>query len=186
VDNTKSFDDVGETWYTDAVDFATSHDLFNGTGNGKFSPNSDMSRAMLVTVLYRLEDEPEIVAGSDYGDVKADSYYEAAVAWGTDTGLVNGYGNGKFGTDDSITRQQLATFLYRYAQQQGLDVSATGDLSGYTDGGDTASWASDAMKWAVGAGIITGKGNGIVDPQGTASRAEVATMLQRLVALMVK
>jgi hypothetical protein len=185
-DTSKTFDDVGETWYTDAVDFATSHELFNGVSDGSFEPEGDMTRAMLVTVLHRLEDEPTTALSGSFDDVSTGRWYSEAVEWASENELIDGYGEGKFGVNDSVTRQQLATILYRYAGLQGLDLTASGDLSGFTDGGETASWASDAMQWAVGAGILGGNGDGTLDPTGTASRAEVAIMFRRLVALMVK
>jgi hypothetical protein len=108
------------------------------------------------------------------------------VAWAADSSIVNGNGSGGFDAEASISREQLATMLYRYMKQQGADVSVQGDVSAFPDGGETSAWASEAMQWAVGAGILSGQGDGSLAPQGNASRAEVATMLQRLVGLMVQ
>jgi hypothetical protein len=200
VDNSKTFADVGESWYTDAVDFASSHDLFKGTGNDQFDPEGEMTRSMLVTVLYRLENEPDSFTTSSFSDV-ADSWYTDAVIWANANKIVEGNGNGSFAPDDSITREQMATILYRYMDHLGLDVTL-GDsgemkelsspdnvLTRYADAGSTSTWANEPMQWAVTSGLITGKGTGddlLLDPSGTAQRAEVATMLQRLINLMLK
>jgi hypothetical protein len=191
---------VGESWYTDAVDFASSHDLFKGTGNDQFDPEGEMTRSMLVTVLYRLENEPDSFTTSSFSDV-ADSWYTDAVIWANANKIVEGNGNGSFAPDDSITREQMATILYRYMDHLGLDVTL-GDsgemkelsspdnvLTRYADAGNTSTWANEPMQWAVTSGLITGKGTGddlLLDPSGTAQRAEVATMLQRLINLMLK
>jgi hypothetical protein len=200
VDNTKSFADVGDAWYTDAVAFASSHGLFNGIGNDQFDPEGKMTRSMLVTVLYRLENEPSVFTSNSFSDV-ADSWYTDAVAWASANKIVEGDGNGSFAPDDYITREQMATILYRYMDYLGLDASLddSGEmkelsspdniLTRYADAGDTSTWANAPMQWAVTSGIITGKGTGddlLLDPSGTAQRAEVATMLQRLINLMLK
>jgi hypothetical protein len=199
VDNTKTFADVGDAWYTDAVAFASSHGLFNGIGNDQFDPEGKMTRSMLVTVLYRLENEPSVFTSSSFSDV-ADSWYTDAVAWANANKIVEGDGNGSFAPDDYITREQMATILYRYMDYLGLDVSLGGDgemkelgtdgvLARYADAGNTSTWANAPMQWAVISGIITGQGTGddlLLNPSGLAQRAEVATMLQRLINLMLK
>jgi hypothetical protein len=199
VDNTKTFADVGENWYTDAVAFASSHGLFNGIGNDQFDPEGKMTRSMLVTVLYRLENEPSVFTSSSFSDVP-DSWYTDAVAWANANKIVEGDGNGSFAPDDSITREQMATILYRYMDYLGLDVSLGDDgemkelgtdgvLARYADAGNTSTWANEPMQWAVISGIITGQGTGddlLLNPSGFAQRAEVATMLQRLINLMLK
>jgi hypothetical protein len=185
-DNTIDFDDVGDAWYTEAVDFASSHELFEGVGDNKFAPGSDMTRAMLATVLYRLEDSPELVSGNIFEDVQADTWYEAAVTWCADNGIVEGYGDGTFGTNNSVTRQEMVTMLYRYVNNMAGGKGTTSDLDAFTDASKTADWAQEAMEWAVGSGIIEGMGDGTLNPTGTATRAEVATMLQRLIRLLVQ
>ena len=188
VDNRKTFDDVNSSsWYSDAVTFASSHELFGGTGDGIFSPDSDMTRAMLATVLWRLESEAEAGQGAvDFADAVSGSWYADGVAWASAEGIVQGTGGNNFSPDNSITREQLATMLYRYALNRGLDTGKRANLSGYTDGASVSSWAGDAMQWAVAVGLIQGKGDGVLDAGGTATRAEVATVLQRLVGLLVK
>ena len=191
IDNAKTFTDVQSTdWYADAVAFVTAHELFNGVGDGAlFDPNGSMTRGMLVTVLHRLEDTPAPGANL-FSDVPAGAWYADAVVWANGNRIVAGDGSGSFFPENNLTREQLATILYRYMQYLGLDVSARSSLSRFSDGGETSTWAAEAMQWAVGAGIITGRTNGdgtvVLDPLGSASRAEVATMLQRLINLMVQ
>jgi hypothetical protein len=134
-------------------------------------------------VLYRLEDEPAAGATA-FTDVNAAGYYAQVVAWASDGGIVTGPGDGTFVPNADITREQLAAMLYRYANAQGLDVSARGDLSSFMDAADVSTWANDALAWAVGSGIITGRSNPVgteLAPKGTATRAEVAAMIERLV-----
>jgi hypothetical protein len=183
-DNAKSFDDVtADAWYADAAAFVSSHELMSGTSEASFDPNASMTRAMLVTVLHRLEDEPE-AAGEVFSDVKAGAYYAEATAWAAANGIVTGLGDGSFAPGAEITREQLAAILYRYAAALGLDTSKRGDLSAYTDAKDVSSWAEEAMAWAVGAGLITGRANPVgadLAPGGTATRAEVAAMIERFI-----
>lgn len=181
IDNTKLFRDVdSSSWYAGSVAFAASHELFNGTSDTTFDPNGLMTRGMLVTVLHRLEDTPAAKTPNIFADVAAGLWYTDAVVWANENGIVTGTGAG-FEPNGTVTREQLATILYRYAKYLGLDVSATGDLSQFQDSGNISDWASEAMRWAVGTGIITGKSDVVLDPHGSASRAEVAAMLQRLI-----
>ncbi|MBR5228556.1 MAG: S-layer homology domain-containing protein [Firmicutes bacterium] len=187
VDNTKEFADVAEgEWYESAVDFASSHGLFGGVSETEFAPNAKMTRAMLVTVLHRLELESAASSSGSFGDVAAGSWYADAVAWANTNKIVEGYNSDTFGANDNVTREQMAVILYRYAKYIKMGTAAEGDLGKYTDGAKVSSWAKDAMEWAIGEGIITGRTDGSADPAGTASRAEVAIMLERLVKLMVK
>lgn len=172
VDNTKTFADVADTfWGADAVAFASSRELFNGTSATDFSPNAPMNRAMIVTVLARL-DGVDTTAGS--------TWYEAGVQWAVSSGISDGSG-----LDQNLTREQLATMLYRYAQYKGYDVSEgeNTNILSYSDVSSVSEYAMEAMQWACGAGIIGGK-DGLLDPAGNATRAEVATMLMRFVALL--
>ena len=184
VENGKRFADTNDHWAKDAVAFAASRELFQGTGANRFSPNAPMNRAMLATVLYRLEDAA--ASGShSFGDVPNGTWYTDTVTWASQNGIVTGTGNG-FQPEGNVTREQLATMLYRYAKMLGMNTAASGSLSGFADGARTSDWAKDAMSWAIGNGLITGKGSSTLDPAGSATRAEVAAILQRLVALMVK
>jgi hypothetical protein len=188
-DNSKTFTDVADTWYTDAVSFAAGHELFNGVSDSEFAPLNKMSRAMLVTVLHRLEGTPSSTNAASFSDVESGKWYTDAISWANANDIVNGLGDGLFGTNNNITREQMATILYRYNNEQGMSVSASGDISGFPDGDSVSSYAEEAMSWAIGSGIITGKDSAegtILDPKGNASRAEVATMLKRMVGIMVK
>ena len=185
VENKKTFEDVKDgDWYADAVAFATSHELFRGVGDGLFAPKSQMTRAMLVTVLYRLSDEPAAAGGTSFDDVVPGSWYADAVAWASAEGIVLGNGEG-FAPNDNITREQIATILYRYMKYLGEDVSAKGDVSSFSDGGEVSAWAKDAMAWAVKVGLFQGNADGTLNPGGEATRAEVATLMERLVKLLV-
>ena len=167
------------------MDFVSSHELFEGVDEGVFAPEDNMTRAMLVTVLYRLENEPEGFTGVRFGDVKDDTWYTDAVAWASENDIVNGNGDG-FAPNDNITREQIATVLYRYARYLGLDVSAKGDVSSFGDGSEVSSWASDAMAWAIEVGLFQGDDAGNLNPKADATRAQVATLIERMVKLIVK
>lgn len=156
----------------------------NGTSDTTFAPDESLNRAMLATILYRLSGEPAARGeGKTFMDVAPDTWYTSAVAWASANGIVSGVGDGKFAPTQAITREELATMLYRYAKYSKLDTSAKGDLSKFADGDQIAAWASDAMAWAVGAGLISGKTANVIDPTGTATRAEVATILMRFTEL---
>ena len=187
VNNSKEFMDVdSESWYADGVDFVSSRELYKGVGNDQFDPTGDMTRGMLVTVLHRLEDEMEHNYGGSFHDVEEDNWYTDAIHWAADHGLVNGYGNGDFGANDEMTREQMITMTFRYLKWLGVDTSARGDLNTFTDSKEISDWAKEAMEWGVGAGIIEGIGDGLVDPEGNATRAQVAVFMQRVIGLMVK
>ena len=179
VDKTDDFIDVPENeWYYEPVKMACEKGWFSGTSDTTFSPDTAMTRGMIVTVLWRIEGRPAAQAKS-FNDVAADKYYSTAVAWAAEHGIVSGYGNDVFGPDDSITREQMAVMLYNYAKYKGYDLSASGDLSKFVDRNKTTEYAVNAIKWAVGSGIINGKGGSILDPTGNSTRAEVATMLMK-------
>ncbi len=163
-------------WYSEAVAYVYNKGMMNGTEKG-FEPNASTTRAMLVTMLYRLEGEPN-TGNANFSDVASGQWFSKAIAWASANGVVTGYENGTFGPNDAITREQLVAVLYRYAQTKGLDVSVKGSLSNFSDSGKVSGWAQEAMQWAVGAGIISGD-NGALKPQGNATRAEVAMMLMR-------
>lgn len=173
------FSDVNESdWFFSAIQYVYDKGMMNGTDEEHFSPALTTSRAMIVTILYRLEDGPA-PASPEFTDVQSGMWYTDAVGWAGANGVVSGYGDGRFGPDSPITREQLAVILYRCAQLKGLDVSVSASLDGFTDAGAVGSYASDAMRWAVGSGLISGKGNGILDPAGSATRAEAAAILTR-------
>jgi len=175
--------DVQENdWFYNAVRFVTEQQLMNGTRADMFSPNSTMTRAMLVTVLYRLEGRPAVSGTSPFTDVRSGEWYTEAVNWVQENNIVNGYTNGEFGVNDSVTREQTVAILYRYSRYKGYDISKSADLSGYADGNQISDWALDPMKWAVAEGIIEGRTATTLVPQGISTRAEIATVLQRYLA----
>ncbi len=174
------FTDVAVSdWFYSSVDYVYTNGLMNGMSDTLFSPNGTTTRAMLVTVLWRMAGEPASVADSGFSDVAAGTWYSAAVSWAAEKGIVSGIGGGLFAPNDSVTREQLAVIFRNYARVSGADVSALGDVAQFTDSAAISSWASDAVKWAVSVGLISGKGSGFLDPTGTATRAEIATILMR-------
>ena len=178
------FDDVKNgSWYYDAVFFVYGKEYFSGTAANTFSPNTSMTRAMLATVLHRVSGLETAENSTSFTDVPAGQWYTAGIAWASGKGIVNGMGEGLYCPDAAVTREQLVTMLYRYQTYRKGDVSAKGSLTDYPDGGAVASWAREAMEWAVGAELVKGRNTGALDPGGTATRAEVATILQRFEAL---
>lgn len=174
-----TFNDVSANdWFASAVDYVTGKGMMNGTADNTFSPKANTTRGMVVTVLYRLENQPSTSAAS-FTDVASGAYYANAVAWANANGIVSGYGSGKFGPNDKVTREQLAAILYRYAQYKKYDVSGANSLDGYTDAQSVSSYAVPALQWANAAGVVTGKSGSKLDPKGYATRAEVAAMLMR-------
>ena len=180
------FTDVAAgSWYFDAVMDISDKGLMNGTGDGSaFSPNMTLTRGMAATVLYRMSGETTGVAaeaGTTFSDVSVGQWYAEAVDWAADNGIVTGY-NGKFNPNANITRQDMVTMLYRYAQYKQDDVSQTNDLAAFTDKDSIASYALDSMKWAVGEGILTGRTTETLVPKANLNRAEFATMVSRYLA----
>lgn len=179
------FTDVkADDWFADEVKYVYDNGLMQGVGNNKFDPNGMTTRAMIVTILWRLENEPAVNYAMNFEDVVANTWYTEAVRWAASEKIVEGYGNGKFGTDDAITREQMVTILYRYAQYKGYDVSVgeNTNILSYGDAFDVAEWAIPAMQWACGSGIIQGIADGNIlnlQPQGTATRAQVAAIFYR-------
>ena len=172
-------------WYHLSVDYAVKNGLFGGTSANTFEPETAMTRAMLVTVLWRYEGQPKGYENT-FVDVnaKSGSWYIDAVAWAAANNIVGGIGDGKFDPEGKITREQMATILFRYANWKGIDTSKRGDLNAFPDGGKTASWAKEAMQWTVAEKIIGGS-DGKLLPQGSATRAQVATILMRFIENIV-
>ena len=175
-----------EAWYEEAVQYVYERGLMSGTGADTFSPSLSTDRSMLVTILYRLDGSPEVNQNSPFEDVPTDTWYTTAVAWGVSNGIVAGYGNGNFGPSDPVTREQLATILYRYVAYRGGDTSASSPLDGYTDEEAVSVWAEKSLEWAVGAHIISGTDTKALLPGGHASRAEAAQMLMALCERILK
>ncbi len=183
---TKQFKDViPDGWYVSAVQYAVDNGLFFGVSDNEFAPDEAMNRAMLVTVLWRIEGRPAVSAENTFNDVPAGKWYTDAVIWASENGVVYGTGEGKFSPEDEITREQMATILYRYAKKKGYDTTASTDLNTFPDSSDTSSFARDALSWACGAGLIFGS-DGKLLPQDGASRAQVAAILMRYTQKIVK
>lgn len=175
------FTDVSTSdWFYDDVAFVYENGLFSGTDSRSFSPNASMTRAMLVTVLYRLEGEPTVTGRSSFTDVRSGAYYEKSVIWAAANGIVTGTDSTSFSPDTKVTREQLAAILYRYAQYRKLDTDASAKLNSFTDAGSVSAYASEALGWAVSEGLINGA-SGKLMPKGDATRAQVAAILHRFV-----
>lgn len=179
-----ALDDTGYTdvdagaWYADAVSYVTDNGLMGGTSSTAFSPEDAMTRAMLATVLYRAADTPAVTGTDDFTDTADGTWYADAVLWASQQGLVTGYGDGTFGTDDPVSREQIAAILWRYAgSPQAQDAQAFSDESAIS------AYAADAVDWARANGIVNGKENNTFDPQGNATRAEVATILRNYLTM---
>ncbi len=175
-----NFADVAvDAWYADAVQYVYENGMMSGTSETTFSPDLTTTRGMIVTILYRLENEPTVTGTTAFTDVAADQYYANAVAWAAQNGIVSGIDATIFAPNNAITREQMAAILYRYAQFKGYDVSVKADLSVYTDAAQVSTYATDAMAWANGAQLITGTSQTTLTPAGNATRAQVATILMR-------
>lgn len=175
------FTDVSTSdWFYDDVAFVYENGLFSGTDSRSFSPNASMTRAMLVTVLYRLEGEPTVTGRSSFTDVRSGAYYEKSVIWAAANGIVTGTDSTSFSPDAKVTREQLAAILYRYAQYRKLDTDVSAKLNSFTDADSVSAYASEALGWAVSEGLINGA-SGKLMPKGDATRAQVAAILHRFV-----
>lgn len=166
-------------WAHDDITYVYENDLMNGTDGSLFSPESTTTRAQVVTVLYRLAGQPAADWANPFWDVPASAWFHDAVTWAWENDITGGVSSTHFGAGNAVTREQLATFLYRYAQDQGYDTSARADLSGYSDAGLVSSYATEALSWANATGLITGTTATTLSPQGSATRAQVATILSR-------
>ena len=174
------FSDVTESdWFYDAVTYAYENGLMDGVGAGLFAPNSETTRAQLVTILHRLAGQPAPSGDSGFSDVETGTWYTDAVAWAAQNGIVNGVSDTQFAPGDDITREQLAVILYRYAAYQGYDVSQRADLSGFVDAGTISTYAQEALSWANAQGLVLGFEDDSLRPQGTATRAQIAAVLMR-------
>ncbi|MGL4789893.1 MAG: S-layer homology domain-containing protein [Anaerotignaceae bacterium] len=177
---TVEFTDVtADDWFNKYVMNVVEKGWFAGTSETTFSPQVSMTRAMLTTALWRMENQPESTGTNAFTDVQANSWYANAVAWAQENSIVNGYSEDTFGTNDNVTREQVATILFNYATKiKGMEnTEANGNLEAFADGKNVSTYAENAMNWAVSNKIINGTGSGNLDPQGNATRAEVATML---------
>lgn len=180
------FTDLDNTkWYHEGVDLMLNKGYMKGIGNGKFDPNGSTTRAMIVTIIWRMEGQPAPSGKNPFTDVQANAWYTDAITWAAENDVVNGMGDNKFDPNARITREQMATILFRYANGNGADTTARTSLSSFPDGGKVQSWAKDAMQWAVSESIIQGDG-ALLQPQGTTTRAQAATILYRSMDLFTK
>ena len=168
-------------WYHEGVDYVVANELMVGVAADQFAPNLTTTRAMIVTILYRLEGSPAVSGANPFDDVEAGSWYADAVAWAEANEIVEGYGNRKFGPTDPITREQMAAIMFRYSKFKGYDTSKTADLSVFTDNTTVSDWAVPAMKWAVAEELFKGVGDDLLSPTTSATRAQVATILMRYI-----
>ena len=178
-----SYDDVAsDDWFYDSVKYVYDNELMNGISESEFGPSSNLTRAMLVTILYRAEGEPEVsFENIPFGDIAIGSYYEEAVIWAAEKGIVSGYDANKFAPNSNITRQQMAAIMYRYAKYKGYDASVGKDTNilSYDDASDVSEYAMAAMQYAVGSGLINGKTPTTLNPSDNATRAETSAILKR-------
>lgn len=188
-DNSKYFTDVdASSWYDYSVTFVTAREIFNGNGDGTFAPTGTMNRAMAAQMIYNYDANATAGDGSVFSDVSADAWYNASVGWAAGMNLITGY-DGAYHPLADITRQDLVTILYRYAKQVGYDTEGVGDsidLTAYADGAEVSDYAAAAMRWAIASGLVNGYEDGTLRPRNTATRAEVAAIMQRLVVSTVK
>ncbi|MDR0916599.1 MAG: S-layer homology domain-containing protein [Oscillospiraceae bacterium] len=168
-------------WYFGAVKFVSENALMNGLSATRFAPSTNLTRAMLVTILYRYVGEPTVTGANPFSDVRAGQWYTNAVIWANANGIVTGYGGGRFGTENDITREDLVTILYRSAQRRGLDTDRWASLAAFTDAGKISGYAVNSVTWGVASGLISGRTAASLVPKGNASRAEIATILQRFI-----
>ena len=175
------FDDVDGSWAKESIRYAYAYGLMNGVGGRRFAPQATMTRAMLVTILYRLAEAEPVDAPNPFSDVPADVWYTEAVVWAFENGIAQGNGKGEFQPDAPVTREQLAVMLRRYAVCQGKPSDAAGKLTAFADAGDVSAWAVDGMAWAVEYGMINGRTGGLLAPQACAARSEAAAMIIRFI-----
>lgn len=181
-----AFTDVEGHWAKDAIRFVYGKGLMVGTSETTFEPETTGSRGMIMTILHNLDGNPEYSESHSFADVENEKYYSGAISWAVTSGIVSGYGNGQFGPDDDVTREQLAVILRQYAKVKGYDVSKSAELTAFMDSDRVSPWAQEALEWACGQGLMSGKGGSVLDPGGRATRAEVATILMNFMEKVMK
>ena len=179
------FTDVKETdWFYKDMMFVYENGLMAGKNAATFAPSSNATRAQLAVIFYRTEGSPKVEGKNSFTDVvygPGTAWYYDAVTWAEQSGVVGGYGDGRFGPGNPITREQLAAIFYRYAQYKGYDTTATGSLDRFTDKDKVSQWSKQPLIWAVSSGIVNGTGDNLLSPKGTATRAHIAAMLHRFI-----
>lgn len=178
--NEGQFIDVApDAWYYAPIQYMAERQLMTGVSETEFAPDADVTRGMFVTVLYRMEKEPQVKAGSAFADVAPGAYYAQAVAWASEHGIVTGVSAEQFAPEENITREQMATVLCRYAGYKGQDTAAGGNVS-FVDADSISGYAQDAVRWAAAQGILQGNADNTFAPAANATRAETAAVFQRL------
>lgn len=173
------FTDLGENqWYESAIEYAYTHDIMEGMSETKFSPNTSLTRAQAVQILYNLEGQPTVTRTTSFADLTT-HWAAKPIAWAEQTGVVDGYEDNTFRPENNVTRQEFAQMMYNYAAYKDYDLSAKGDLSQFTDGDSVQEWAVTAMSWANGNALINGHDDGTLEPGGTTTRAQAASILMR-------
>ena len=181
------FTDVGEAWYTEAIQYVYQNGLMAGTGATTFEPNTQLTRAMAVQILYNVEGKPTVTGEATFTDAAAAGDWAVdAITWAEQNGVVAGMGDGTFAPNAKVTREQFAQMMYNYAEYKDYDLTKTGNLAQFSDEGDVSSWAETALKWANGNGLINGHDDGTLEPQGTAIRAQAASILMNFDLTFVK
>lgn len=173
-------------WYHDGVHYVLENGIMQGMGRGNFAPRGSVTRAQMATILWNMEGKPAVTDATYFKDVKPGHWYTDVVRWAASEGIMDGYGNGSFGPNDILTREQLVTILYRYAQKKGVDVSRSVSLNAYQDGSALRAWAAPAFEWAVASGAVNGKTATTLAPRDSATRAEIATIMMRYCTQIVK
>ncbi len=173
------YDVEKDDWFYDSVRKAYHQGWMNGTGDGVFDPDGNISRAMFVTILYRAEGQPQTNNILNFDDIAENEYYANAVSWASEKGIVTGVSDDEFEPERNITREEMAAIMSRYADYKGMNINDKGDLTVFADAKVISGWAKESMCWAVGYGLITGKGDNILDPLGSTTRAETAAIMQR-------
>ena len=168
-----------DAWYHQCVDYALENDLMTGMGGGIFSPNGTLTRAEAVTVLWKLENRPQVSYQLNFDDVAEGQWFTEMVRWAVSKKIMAGNGDGTFGPNDPVSREQLAVILYNYSVYKGYDVTAKGNLSSFTDASRISSWATKALQWANGAKLMNGNGDGTINPTGKTKRCEFASMIMK-------
>ena len=169
-------------WYTTGVLYCYENGLMTGTGTDTFSPDGTFTRAMFVTVLSKIDKaDTSTYTGTSFSDVKTGQWYSKPIEWAFKNGYTSGLGDGTFGVNNPVTREQLAVFLYNYTVKKGIKIKGAVSLSGYTDAGRVSSWAKNAVKWAVGNGLISGTSETTLSPGASATRAQIALIVKNYV-----
>ena len=179
--NPAGFRDVANHWAEDSIAFCASRGIFQGVGDDRFAPNAPMNRAMFATVLYRLAGSPAVSDADGFSDITDGSWYTDAVLWGQSTGIISGYGGGRFGPDDPVTREQMCVMIVRWLDYMGYELPAVKDAKAFTDADQFSSWARESIFQAQISGLINGVPGGAFAPRNNATRAENSAVFQRMI-----